>query len=145
MIQLLHLTRSLCRGFFQNNINCISKKLKKTQFFHCFSNKQQPPQQARSRSATISGRFLTTTLPKRLSKPSHLHATDAVIFQLKPIKEGYLIHKRKKRWIILDDANLYIFKGTEVVNSQKISLLHKTIFLFFSFFFFFGNWNQKGL
>ena len=40
--------------------------------------------------------------------------SDAMIFTLKPIKEGFLFFKKKKRWVILTDTHLYIFKHIEV-------------------------------
>lgn len=52
-------------------------------------------------------------------------------FQLVPVREGYLFHKKRRRWIILDKQNIYIFKSIEVC----ISII---LVLIFNFFFILG-------
>ena len=57
--------------------------------------------------------------------------TEALIFQLKPIQEGHLTFKKRRRWIILDSTNLYIFKGVEVCSLFLPFLLSSFPFSFF--------------
>ena len=64
----------------------------------------------RNRSATVSER----TVFRRSMRKAPQDITEALIFKLKPIKEGYLIYKKKKRWVILDERSLYVFKKAEV-------------------------------
>mmetsp|Transcript_19 Transcript_19/g.23 ORF Transcript_19/g.23 Transcript_19/m.23 type:complete len:359 (+) Transcript_19:851-1927(+) len=51
---------------------------------------------------------------------------DALIFQLVPLKEGHLSHKRRRRWVILDKQNIYIFKSVEDFKAPKVINLHCT-------------------
>lgn len=45
---------------------------------------------------------------------------DSILFKLQPIFEGYLFYKRKRRWVILDANNLYLFKSVQDYGRPKI-------------------------
>lgn len=82
-----------------------------------------------SETATISPMSTPKkpTKPQKKTKPGFVKSpgvSDALIFQLLPIKEGYLVHKRRRRWIILDKQNLYIFKSVEDFKAPKVINLH---------------------
>jgi len=71
---------------------------------------------------------LASSLPGvRNSKSKLQHTTpdgSTLIFQLRPVREGFLVFKRKKRWIIVDELNLYIFKSPEDYGIPVVINLH---------------------
>ena len=57
---------------------------------------------------------------RKHSLQSHL------IDQLVAIHTGALVHKKRRRWVVLDAQNLYIFKGREAFKAPKVINLHCT-------------------
>jgi len=49
---------------------------------------------------------------------------NAMIWQLDQILEGVLVHKKRRRWVVLDKQNIYIFKGAEDLKPPKVINLH---------------------